>query len=237
MTLSEKKVMASHCAKDGEKMEQRPSPVLAERKRTLELSPCSSLHAQHPADKRSHCDISALTSILVRQLSLQMPSRDALGATKVLLCDLPHSSEGSWDICLIFKILWGATSTNHRREKKNRETTCPDSALQARLPSVWLCRAPSGLPSWEESKVTDKGICQTGRTSLDKKIVCYGDNKAQIIVKLHQRDSCICFPERFGGGKREASGFTLGYSICRLQMVKFGMGWVWFAFAFNLQRP
>lgn len=45
MTLSEKKVMASHCTKDGEKMEQRPSPVLAERKRTLELSPCSSTAA------------------------------------------------------------------------------------------------------------------------------------------------------------------------------------------------
>ncbi|KAI1240722.1 hypothetical protein IHE44_0009162, partial [Lamprotornis superbus] len=45
MTLSEKKVMASHCTKDGEKMEQRPSPVLAERKRTLELSSCSSTAA------------------------------------------------------------------------------------------------------------------------------------------------------------------------------------------------
>lgn len=95
MTLSEKKVMASHCAKDGEKMEQRPSPVLAERKRTLELSPCPSLHVQHPSDKHPHCNTSAFTSVLVRQLSLQMPSRDALEATKVLLCDLSHSSEGS----------------------------------------------------------------------------------------------------------------------------------------------
>lgn len=55
MTLSEKKVMASHCTKDGEKMEQRPSPVLAERKRTPELSPCSSLYAQQHAGKLPHC--------------------------------------------------------------------------------------------------------------------------------------------------------------------------------------
>jgi len=50
MTLSEKKVMASHCTKDGEKMEQSPSPVLAERKRTLEFSPRSSPRAQQQAD-------------------------------------------------------------------------------------------------------------------------------------------------------------------------------------------
>lgn len=105
MTLSEKKVMASHCTKDGEKMEQRPSPVLAERKRRVELSPCSSLHAQQQGDKLLHCNILALTSILVTQLSLQMPGRDALGAIKVLQCDLHHSSEDSWDISLTFEIL------------------------------------------------------------------------------------------------------------------------------------
>lgn len=65
MTLSEKKVMASHCTKDGEKMEQRPSPVLAERKRTLELSPRSSPHTQHQADKLPHRNISALPSTFV----------------------------------------------------------------------------------------------------------------------------------------------------------------------------
>ena len=136
MTLSEKKVMASHCTKDGEKMEQRPSPVLAERKRTRELSPCSSLHAQQQADKLPCCNILALTSILVRALSLQMLGRDAPGAVKVLPCDLPHSSESSQDISLTFEILQGATPPNHRSEMKRRETTCPDSALQARLPSV-----------------------------------------------------------------------------------------------------
>lgn len=60
MTLSEKKVMASHCTKDGEKMQQRPSPVLAERKKTLELSPCSPQHAHHQADKLLHRNILAL---------------------------------------------------------------------------------------------------------------------------------------------------------------------------------
>lgn len=105
MTLSEKKVMASHCTKDGEKMEQRPSPVLAERKRTLELLPCSSPYAHHQADKLLCCNISALTSILVTQLSLQIPGRDAPGAIKVIPCDLPHSSEGSWDISLTSEIL------------------------------------------------------------------------------------------------------------------------------------
>lgn len=149
MTLSEKKVMASHCTKDGEKMEQRPSPVLAERKRTVELSPHSSPHAHHQAGKLLCCNILALTSILITQLSLQIPGRDTLGATKVLPCDLPHSSEGSWDISLTFEILQGATPTSHRREKKRRETAFPDLALRARLPSVWLCRAPSGLPSQE----------------------------------------------------------------------------------------
>lgn len=90
MTLSEKKVMASHCTKDGEKMEQRPSPVLAERKRTLELSPCSSPHTQHQADKLPHCNISALPSTFV---------------------------------------------TNNSQKGKGR-AVCPDSALQARLPSA-----------------------------------------------------------------------------------------------------
>lgn len=102
MTLSEKKVMASHCTKDGEKMEQRPSPVLAERKRTWELSPCSSPHTQHQADKLPHHNISALPSTFV---------------------------------------------TNNSQKGKGR-AVCPDSALQARLPSAWLRRAPS--PSWLE---------------------------------------------------------------------------------------
>lgn len=36
-------------------MEQRPSPVLAERKRTPELSPSSSLHTQQHAGNLPHC--------------------------------------------------------------------------------------------------------------------------------------------------------------------------------------
>lgn len=37
----------------------------------------------------------ALTSVLTTQLSLQMPDRDAVGAIKVIPCDLLHSSAGS----------------------------------------------------------------------------------------------------------------------------------------------
>jgi len=90
MTLSEKKVMASHCTKDGEKMEQRPSPVFAERKRTLQLSPHSSPHAQYQAYKLPYRIILVLPSISVTQLSLQMSSKDALEVTKLLKCDLPY---------------------------------------------------------------------------------------------------------------------------------------------------
>lgn len=134
-----------------------------------------------------------------------------------------------WGLLRHMSDLWDTMGSNisksqEGKEKKRRETTCPDSALQARLPSVWLCRAPSGLPSWEESKVTDKGICQTGRTSLDKNKVCYGDNKAQIIVKLHRSDSSICFAERSGGGKRGASGFTLAIPYIDCKGLNLGWG-------------
>lgn len=71
-------------------MEQRPSPVFAERKRTLQLSPRSSPHAQHQAYKLPHCIILALPNISVKQLSLQMYSRNALKAIKLLQCDLPY---------------------------------------------------------------------------------------------------------------------------------------------------
>lgn len=45
-----------------------------------------------------------------------MPGRDALGAIKVILCDLLNSSEGSWGINL-----WGTVQSNVNRSQKEKE--------------------------------------------------------------------------------------------------------------------
>lgn len=239
MTLSEKKVMASHCTKDGEKMEQRPSPVLAERKRTLELSPCSSSHAQHhQAGKLPRCNISALTSILVTQLSLQMPGRDAPGAIKVLPCVSPHSSEGSWDIN---SDLWDTTGSNTNKSQKGKEkegdcmprwSTAGKIALGVTLQSTKWPSFTGGKTKWLTEWFARQAELPWTKiiTMLQRK---EGPNNCKVVSEGQMHLFC----REIWGTERRSQGLYISYSTGRLQTVKFGVRWVSFDFTFNLQRP